>query len=58
MRHMALTAAFALATALALPAHAGWYVNVHGTSDDLELEEQRWPRRGAVVQRRQGHPRS
>ncbi len=35
MRQMALTAALALATALATPAHAGWYVSMHGTTDEL-----------------------
>lgn len=35
MRHIALTAAFALAAALAAPAHAGWYVSMHGTAESL-----------------------
>lgn len=35
MRQIALTAALALATALATSAHAGWYVSMHGTTDNL-----------------------
>lgn len=35
MRHIALTVAFALATAVAAPAHAGWYVSMHGTAESL-----------------------
>jgi len=35
MRHMLCTAAFALAATLASPAHAGWYVSIHGTAQSL-----------------------
>ena len=35
MRHIALSAAFALAAALATPVHAGWYVSMHGTAESL-----------------------
>ncbi|MHB1056624.1 MAG: PDZ domain-containing protein [Rhodanobacter sp.] len=35
MRHLIMLGALATATALALPAHAGWYVHQHGTRDSL-----------------------
>ena len=35
MRHMVLIGTLALATALTSPAHAGWYVKMHGSTDSL-----------------------
>ncbi len=35
MRHIAPSAVFALAAALAAPVHAGWYVSMHGTAESL-----------------------
>lgn len=35
MRYRLLTATLAMTMAVSLPAHAGWYVKMHGTTDSL-----------------------
>jgi S1-C subfamily serine protease len=39
MRHLILLGALTAATAIAAPAHAGWFVHEHGTRDHLTWQD-------------------